>query len=163
MGTPGLIYTLRARVQAIVPLVAVQGGTWLGPNLVKSPDVLWQQGAYLGLNVPGVTAGLDDNYLLNATQGVPTTHNVTLDYWFDFETYTGDIFFGLRNFDGQQYVGDAADTFLSIDGTPYEGIIARLSLSATDYVDSTLRIGGGIKEWVWSGFAENIYAKGAEQ
>jgi hypothetical protein len=91
-------------------------------------------------------------------------YNVALDHHIEVVANGGaSLILTVSNGDGLQWLGDSDDEPLVVEGLgAFEGIFAQLDL-LDSVAMSEHKFGGGVRNWIWSGFGENVYAKGNEK
>lgn len=162
-GAAGTTYRLGLRIRGVVDLKAYTGATPVRKYVVSGGTPAVDNNTVVSLIVssPSIT------YYLNATSDlVVPDYNIPIDYVLDVAA-VGNATLTLKvdNIDLRQYRGDSGGAL--IDHPPlgvYNGIWLRLDTEPSEpIVQYDVVTGGGIRNWLWSAFVENVYGIKADK
>lgn len=162
-GTVGVTYKIGLRVRGVVDLKSYTGGSLVQKYVLSGGTPVVDNNTVVSLiiNSPAAT------YFLNVSpELVVPTHNVPLDYTLDVLA-RGDATLTLKvdNKNFAQYRGDVDGSLIDHDPVGvYDGIWLRVDTEPSEpLVEYTVMTGGGIRGWLWSAFAENVYGIKADK
>lgn len=158
---PNLLYLLRCRVRIVAPYKTIVGGIYRAPFVREGGTPAADDNEVVSL----VVSSPAKTFYLNAGKSADIAYNRFFDYWFDFSVSDGaTLTLTIDNIDSQQYQGDASDALLTVTPlTPFDGIFAQVDFDGAQTKQFSRTTGGGIRNWVWSGYSEGVYVGQAEK
>ena len=162
-GAVGTTYRLGVRIRGVIDFKSYTGGTPIQKyvQLGGTPAADNNTVASLVVSSPAAT------YYLNVSPNlVVPLCNFPVDYVLDILAVgNATIKLKVDNIDLRQYRGDAGG--LLINQPPlgiYDGIWLRADTEPSEpLVEYTVTTGAGIRGWLWSAFAENVYGNKADR
>lgn len=153
-GDDGITYAVLLNITGVFGLQPYVGGTFPQPFVNKSGAA---SSAALDVVKLVVSAPAATYYLNN---GISLGYNTLVDYDILIRVTKGaTITLSIDNQDYVMFKGGAADASLNA----FDGIWVAGVFSASAYETYIIQTGGGVRQWIWSGFTENVLKGGAEK